>query len=198
MNFNAIRKLKSTHIGEWHLKSNTQCLGLRRVRNYATPFHNFYKIVPLRSVFAPVEFSSKTLTSPINYFALYSEAGSLPRLKLRTAYAFFSLPGALPVQQLLLLTKQSWVLQGRVLFRGKSASPERVYARVLRTLATLKNCSILVLFIFNIIFFIFLLTSCWGETRFDCFALLNNLLFRQREYMQGCFALLRLLGRFLV
>ena len=67
----------------------TACLGLRSVRNYATPFHNFYKIVPLRSVFAPVEFSSKTLTSPINYFALYSEAGSLPRLKLRTAYAFF-------------------------------------------------------------------------------------------------------------
>ena len=26
----------------------------------------------------------------INYFALYSEAGSLPRLKLRTAYAFFA------------------------------------------------------------------------------------------------------------
>ena len=26
------------------------CLGLRSVRNYATPFHNFYKIVPLRSV----------------------------------------------------------------------------------------------------------------------------------------------------
>ena len=49
----------------------------------------FYKIISLRSVFAPVEFSSKTLTSPINYFALYSEAGSLPRLKLRTAYAFF-------------------------------------------------------------------------------------------------------------
>ena len=66
----------------------TRCLGLRRVRNYATPFHNFYKIVSLRSVFAPVEFSSKTLTSPINYFALYSEAESLPRLKLRTAYAF--------------------------------------------------------------------------------------------------------------
>ena len=94
-------------------------------------FTIFYKIVSLRSVFAPVEFSSKTLTSPINcykqiqnwavlalfyarmqrlfyrlgnlpsfysgifptavinYFALYSEAGSLPRLKLRTAYAFF-------------------------------------------------------------------------------------------------------------
>ena len=49
----------------------------------------FHKIISLRSVFAPVEFSSKTLTSPINYFALYSEAGSLPRLKLRTAYAFF-------------------------------------------------------------------------------------------------------------
>ena len=132
------------------------------------PFHNFYKIVSLRSVFAPVEFSSKTLLSwitqrselcnsvsqflqncftsfsfrscgvffensfildyaafgtmqlrfiifykiislrsvphnqarptanppsPINYFALYSEAGSLPRLKLRTAYAFLP-PGA--------------------------------------------------------------------------------------------------------
>ena len=28
-------------------------------------------------------------TAVINYFALYSEAGSLPRLKLRTAYAFF-------------------------------------------------------------------------------------------------------------
>ena len=28
----------------------TACLGLRSVRNYATPFHNFYKIVPLRSV----------------------------------------------------------------------------------------------------------------------------------------------------
>ena len=90
----------------------------------------FHKIISLRSVFAPVEFSLKTLTSPINYFALlgswvassskaphglrifyrlghlpsfysgifptavinyfalYSEAGSLPRLKLRTAYAF--------------------------------------------------------------------------------------------------------------
>ena len=29
---------------------NVRCLGLRRVRNYATGFHNFYKIVPLRSV----------------------------------------------------------------------------------------------------------------------------------------------------
>ena len=29
-------------------------------------------------------------TAVINYFALYSEAGSLPRLKLRTAYAFFA------------------------------------------------------------------------------------------------------------
>ena len=69
---------------------NARSLGLRRVRNYATSFHNFYKIVPLRSVFAPVEFSSKTLTSPINYFALYSEAGSLPRLKLRTDATLFS------------------------------------------------------------------------------------------------------------
>ena len=91
----------------------------------------FYKIISLRSVFAPVEFSSKTLTSPINcckqsqnlgrfgfvlrtayaFFtawgirphfirasflrrslttSLYTrKAGSLPRLKLRTAYAFF-------------------------------------------------------------------------------------------------------------
>ena len=136
MNFNAIIKQKSIHVGERNQKLNTRCLGLRRVlflifkihlyqiiwlsailafrfafsrlhssgllhvtgslanarlrptKNLA-PFHNFYKIVPLRSVFAPVEFSSKTLTSPINYFALYSEAGSLPRLKLRTAYAFF-------------------------------------------------------------------------------------------------------------
>ena len=31
-------------------KVKTACLGLRSVRNYATPFHNFYKIVPLRSV----------------------------------------------------------------------------------------------------------------------------------------------------
>ena len=92
----------------------------------------FYKIISLRSVFAPVEFSSKTFTSPINcykqiqnlavlafvlrtdatlfyrlrhlpsfysgifptavinYFALYSEAGSLPRLKLRTDATLFS------------------------------------------------------------------------------------------------------------
>ena len=50
----------------WNDEVKTACLGLRSVRNYATGFHNFYKIVPLRSVFAPVEFSSKTLTSPIN------------------------------------------------------------------------------------------------------------------------------------
>ena len=43
----------------------TACLGLRSVRNYATPFHNFCKIVPLRSVFAPVEFSSKLLRRPL-------------------------------------------------------------------------------------------------------------------------------------
>ena len=62
-------------------------LGLRRVRNYATGFHNFYKIVPLRSVFAPVEFSSKTLTSPIN---CYKQIQNLSRFGfvLRTAYAF--------------------------------------------------------------------------------------------------------------
>ena len=74
--------------GLLHVTGSLANVRLRPTKNLA-PFHNFYKIVLLRSVFAPVEFSSKTLTSPINYFALYSEAGSLPRLKLRTAYAFF-------------------------------------------------------------------------------------------------------------
>ena len=37
----------------------------------------------------PSFYSGVFPTAVINYFALYSEAGSLPRLKLRTAYAFF-------------------------------------------------------------------------------------------------------------
>ena len=37
----------------------------------------------------PLFYSGVFPTAVINYFALYSEAGSLPRLKLRTAYAFF-------------------------------------------------------------------------------------------------------------
>ena len=53
-------------VARWLHVVKTACLGLRSVRNYAIPFHNFYKIVPLHSVFAPVEFSAKTLTSPIN------------------------------------------------------------------------------------------------------------------------------------
>ena len=36
----------------------------------------------------PSFYSGVFPTAVINYFALYSEAGSLPRLKLRTAYAF--------------------------------------------------------------------------------------------------------------
>ena len=114
--------------GLLHVTGSLANARLRPTKNLA-PFHNFYKIISLRSVFAPVKFSSKTLTSlincykqiqnwavlalfytrltlfyrlghpplfysgvfptaVINYFALYSEAGSLPRLKLRTAYAF--------------------------------------------------------------------------------------------------------------
>ena len=34
----------------WNDEMKTACLGLRRVQNYAIGFHNFYKIVPLRSV----------------------------------------------------------------------------------------------------------------------------------------------------
>ena len=68
LDFNAINKQKPIHIGEWSQKLNARCLGLRRVRNYATPFHNFCKIVSLHSVFAPVEFSAKTLTSLINCY----------------------------------------------------------------------------------------------------------------------------------
>ena len=36
----------------------------------------------------PLFYSGVFPTAVINYFALYSKAGSLPRLKLRTAYAF--------------------------------------------------------------------------------------------------------------
>ena len=57
---------KKSAVTRWLHVVKTACLGLRSVRNYAIPFHNFYKIVPLHSVFAPVEFSAKTLTSPIN------------------------------------------------------------------------------------------------------------------------------------
>ena len=55
----------------------------------------FYKIISLRSVPHNQARPTANPPSPINYFALYSEAGSLPRLKLRTAYAFYRL-GHLP------------------------------------------------------------------------------------------------------
>ncbi len=45
-----IKLVKSTHVGGLSQNLNARCLGLRRVRNYATGFHNFCKIVPLRSV----------------------------------------------------------------------------------------------------------------------------------------------------
>ena len=51
--------------GLLHVTGSLANARLRPTKNLA-PFHNFCKIVPLRSVFAPVEFSSKTLTSPIN------------------------------------------------------------------------------------------------------------------------------------
>ena len=37
-------------VARWLHVVKTACLGLRSVRNYAIPFHNFYKIVPLHSV----------------------------------------------------------------------------------------------------------------------------------------------------
>ena len=48
MDFNAINKQKSIHVGELIQKLNARCLGLRRVRNYATPFYNF-----LQNYFTP-------------------------------------------------------------------------------------------------------------------------------------------------
>ena len=53
--------------GLLHVTGSLANARLRPTKNLA-PFHNFCKIVPLRSVFAPVEFSSKTLTSPINCY----------------------------------------------------------------------------------------------------------------------------------
>ena len=53
--------------GLLHVTGSLANARLRPTKNLA-PFHNFYKIVPLRSVFAPVEFSSKTLTSLINCY----------------------------------------------------------------------------------------------------------------------------------
>ena len=48
LNFNAITKLKSIRVGEFIQILNARCLGLRRVRNYATPFYNF-----LQNYFTP-------------------------------------------------------------------------------------------------------------------------------------------------
>ena len=48
MNFNAITNLKSIRVGGLIRKDEGRCLGLRRVRNYATPFHNF-----LQNYFTP-------------------------------------------------------------------------------------------------------------------------------------------------
>ena len=53
--------------GLLHVTGSLANARLRPTKNLA-PFHNFCKIVPLRSVFAPVEFSSKTLTSLINCY----------------------------------------------------------------------------------------------------------------------------------
>ena len=53
--------------GLLHVTGSLANARLRPTKNLA-PFHNFCKIVSLRSVFAPVEFSSKTLTSPINCY----------------------------------------------------------------------------------------------------------------------------------
>ena len=50
------------------------------LRMDATPFYRLRHLPSFYSGIFP--------TAVINYFALYSEAGSLPRLKLRTAYAF--------------------------------------------------------------------------------------------------------------
>ena len=41
LDFNAKIKQKSIHVGERIRKDEGRCLGLRRVRNYATSFHNF-------------------------------------------------------------------------------------------------------------------------------------------------------------
>ena len=53
--------------GLLHVTGSLANARLRPTKNLA-PFHNFCKIVPLRLVFVPVEFSSKTLTSPINCY----------------------------------------------------------------------------------------------------------------------------------
>ena len=61
-------------------------------------------------------------TAVINYFALYSEAGSLPRLKLRTAYAFFRSSGLCPSGSSSCRRDANRAVQGRVPFRVKSAA----------------------------------------------------------------------------
>ena len=195
----------------------TACLGLRSVRNYTTPFHNFlqnyftpfsfrscgvffensfildyaafgtmqlrfiifYKIISLRSVphnqarptanppspincykqiqksrfgFVlrtdatpsyrlgnPPSFHSGVCpTAVINYFALYSEAGSHPRLKLRTAYALFRSPGLCPSGSSSCRRDVNRAVQGRVPFRVKSANKTTSGSRLSECAARVK------------------------------------------------------------
>ena len=86
------------------------------LRMDATPFYRLRHLPSFYSGIFP--------TAVINYFALYSEAGSLPRLKLRTAYAFlltirqanFPLKRTLPcTAQPFMLRLQEELLNGRSL-----------------------------------------------------------------------------------